>query len=145
MSATGIDTTIVDIYLWLLSGIHRRHHNAGVERFAWIESGFLGNDKSVEFIDTDIFEVHVGDQGVQSLAFRLTHIALQLGKHGNGSGHGHVLEHILLPRLTRGEGLARHLSGKIALYQFLGALIAHHGDNPLTIRINGITQLTATA
>ena len=124
-------------------GIYRRHHDAGIEGVAADDGLGLGDDKSLKPVDADILEVDVGNERMEHLALGVAHVALQLGEHGDGCRHGHILKHILLPVLAHSVGATGELGSKVAADNLALALVGHHRKDALPVMVDGSKQGTA--
>ena len=80
---------------------------------------------------------------MQHLALGVAHVALKLGEQRDGSCHGHVLKHILLPVLTHCDCVLRQSGGKIALNDAPLARIGHHGHYARAEAVYGIIEPSA--
>ena len=141
----GIDLRAVDVDFRLHGRIDGSHDDIGIEHFARIECGLLGDDEGIELVHTDVLHVDVRNQCVKHLALCIAHVALQLRKQCHGGSHGHVFKHIFLPVLTQRTCRLRHLRGKVAGDDFLLLRIGHHLQDAITIGVDHLKQMTALA
>ena len=137
LTMSSVHSHSIDIDLRLLSCIDCCHHDVGIETLARIKSCLLGNNKGVKLVDSYIFHVDIGNQGMQHFTLGITNIALQLRQQSNGCCHGHILKHVLLPVLAQILCILRHTGRKIALDDFLLMLIGDHHQYTITIAVDG--------
>ena len=134
----------IDIDLRLHRRIHSSHHDIRRKGLTRIKGGLLGDNKRIELVHTDILHVDIRHEGMEHLTFCVTHITLKLGEQGDSSGHRHILKHILLPVFSHGMGIGRQFGGHITADHTTLTLIAHHLEDSLTERVDGIVEFLAT-
>ena len=143
--ALGIDLRAVDVDFRLHGRIDGCHDDICIEHLARIKRGLLGNDEGIELVHTDVLHVDVRNKCVKHLALSIAHVALQLRQQRDGSGHGHVFKHILLPVLTQRTCRLRHFGGQVTCNDFLLFRVAHHLQDTATIGVDHLKQVTALA
>ncbi len=128
----------IDIDLRLHRCIYGSHHDIRREGLTRIKGSLLRDDKRIKLVHTDILHVDIRHESMEHFTFCVAHITLELGEQGDGSSHGHVLKHILLPVLSHGMGIGRQFGGHITADHAPLTLVAHHLQDTLTERVDGI-------
>ncbi len=139
----AINQAPAHINLGTLSGVDSSHDNLCIELITADDGARLRNDKSLELVDPDVLKTNIGNQGMENFALGVAHIVLKLGKQSDGSRHGHILEHVLLPVLTQRAGLVRYGCSEVRGYDAPLVGVADEGEDALPIRIDGTKEGTA--
>ena len=128
----------VDIDLRLHRRIHGSHDDIRREGLTRIKGSLLRYDKRIKLVHTDILHVDIRHESMEHLTFCIAHITLEFGEQGDGSSHGHVLKHILLPVLSHGMSIGWQFGGHITADHASLTFVAHHLQDAFTERVDGI-------
>ena len=128
-----------------IGGINSSHEDLSRESTSLNDGLGIGNNVSIDLVNTNILHVDVAHQTVQHFAFSMTHVVLQLSQQGNSGRRGHTLEHILLPVFAFNLAFGRNFGVQVALNNLALTLVGHHLGDAFTVAVHSIIEfLTPT-